>query len=184
MADQLPAQDANQPEQDDRKDFRPLTLDTLPRKIISMILATMTVDPSEPYVLERSTLRPSATREEQDASARRDLASLCLVSKRMASEVRPALYQNLLIRDSDTLVHLYRTFLEKPHFGIFVKRMTLDVCHGREDRGGNFVYGLIPNVYLSPILSYPQHGFPSHLTVDQKCYSYVRFYEIAVEKLY
>ncbi|KAG8166074.1 hypothetical protein KVR01_004626 [Diaporthe batatas] len=138
MTDQAPAQDANEPEQEDRGDIGPFTLDTLPRKIISMILATMTVDPKEPYELDRSTLEPSATREEQDASARRDLASLCLVSKWMASQVRPALYRNILIRNSDTLVYLYRTFLEKPQFGMLVKRMTLD------------------------------HGFSSHLTVERE----------------
>lgn len=167
-----------------------LTLETLPRKITSLILAAMTIDVSVPYVVSRSTLQTPATRKKEDASARRDLRSLCMVSKRMVSKARPALYRNILVKDAGTLVLLYRTFLEKPQLGIFVKRMSLDICESAEalpvDGPGVPIIilgGLVPAVDTSPPLSYAQHGFGDHLAVD-----YVRgfdaYNEISLERLY
>lgn len=148
-----------------------LTLETLPRKITSLILAAMTIDVSVPYVVSRSTLQTPATRKNEDASARRDLRSLCMVSKRMVSKARPALYRNVLVNDAATLVLLYRTFLEKPQLGIFVKRMSLDICESDEPPPADgsrirlrVATGMPPEVDIEP-LSHAQHGFPDHLTM-------------------
>lgn len=193
MADHTAAENKKTPEKEAHREnasHEVLKLDTLPRKITSLVLAAMTIDVSVPYVVSRSTLQTPATRKKEDASARRDLRSLCMVSKRMVSKARPALYRNILVNDAETLVLLYRTFLEKPQLGIFVKRMSLDICESAEPLpvDGHYVPikilgGLVPAVDIRPLLSYAQHGFGDHLAVD-----YVRglhaYNEISLERLY
>lgn len=95
-----------------------------------------------------------------------------MVSKWMASEARPALYRNILINDAETLVFLYRTFLEKPQLGKLVKRMSLDICEPDEPPPADgsrirrrVTTGMPPEVDLEPLLSHAQHGFADHLTM-------------------
>lgn len=182
MADQLAAESAEQPEQEGRGEDAPHTLGTLPPKIISLVLATMTVDADEPYLLDRDTLQPSTARKEKDASARRDLASLCLVSKRMASAAQQALYRNLLIRDAKTLVYLYRTFLEKPPLGRLVRRMSLDIFQ-KEGRYAWYGVPVASDIDMGPLLTSPHHGLGDHLTVERMC-SVDEYREVVVEKLH
>ncbi|KAG6355639.1 hypothetical protein INS49_003601 [Diaporthe citri] len=182
MADQIPAENEKKPEKEAQRENAALTLDTLPRNITSLILATITIDVNVPYVVSPSTFQTSATRKKEDASARRDLVSLCMVSKRMISKTRPALYRNILIDDLDTLILLYRTFLEKPQLGIFVKRMSLNICHG--DKDYNSDYGeLCRSINLRPLLSYAQNGF-EELRKTTHARRATEFYEIALERLY
>lgn len=184
MADQIAAENEKKPEEEAGRangSRKALTLDTLPRKIISLILATMTIDVNVPYTVSRSTFETPATRKEEDASARRDLVSLCLVSKRMVSNARPALYRNILIDDADTLVLLYRTFLEKPLLGIFVKRMSLNIRHEVKGWVGDSK-GVYP-VNLNPIISYAQNGFEELLKTTHARSAY-KMSENSLERLY
>lgn len=184
MADQIAAENEKKPEEEaDRANGsrKALTLDTLPRKIISLILATMTIDVNVPYTVSRSTFETPATRKEEDASARRDLVSLCLVSKRMVSNARPALYRNILVDDADTLVLLYRTFLEKPQLAIFVKRMSLNIWHYMEGLAGDGVW--VYPIDLRPIISHAQNGFEELLKTTHASSPY-EMSEISLETLY
>lgn len=125
-----------------------LTLETLPNEIISSIAVMMTVDTNVPYVVSRPELSTSAKRKQEDANARQDLISLCMVSKRMASNLQKALYQNVLITHANTLILLYRTFLENPELGVYVKRMSLNIDHGSE--------------HIDLFLGFPRHLFDSN----------------------
>lgn len=182
IADQMATADEKKPEEDaPKKKGPPAPLETLPREIISLILATITIDVNEPYVVSRSTLQTQAARMEQDASARRDLTSLCRVSKRMVSKARPALYRNILIDNANTLVLLYRTFLKKPQLGIFIKRLSLNIRPGGKssvDKGQSLCC-----IDITPLLEFAHHGFPEHLTVDHGR-GPTGTYEIFLERLY
>lgn len=182
MADQIPGENEKQPEKEAHRENVALTLDTLPRKIVSLILATMTIDVNVPYEVSPPTFQTSATRKKEDASARRDLVSLCLVSKRMISKARPTLYRNILIDEPDTLILLYRTLLEKPQLGIFVKRMSLNIFHG--GKYNSFEYReLCRSINLRPLLSYAQNGF-EELWKTTHVRDACEGYEITLERLY
>lgn len=182
IADRMATANEKKPEEDTpRKKAPPAPLETLPREIISLILATVTIDVNEPYVVSRSTLQTPATRMEQDASARRDLTSLCRVSRRMVSKARPALYRNILIDNVDTLVLLCWTFLKKPQLGIFVKRLSLNIRPGGKysvDKGQS-----LRCIDITPLLEFAHHGFTEHLTVDHGS-GPTRTYEIHLGRLY
>lgn len=178
MADQIPAENEKQPEKEAHRENAALTLETLPPKIASLVLAKITIDVNVPYVVSPSTFQTSATRKKEDASARRDLVSLCLVSKRMSSKARPALYRNILVDDPDTLVLLCRTFLEKPQFGIFVKRMSLNICLGDKD-----YYCDYGELRRSINLSYAQNGF-EELWKTTRARDVRECSEITLERLY
>jgi hypothetical protein len=138
-----------------------LTLETLPNEIIASIAAMLAVDIDAPYVVSRPTLSTSATRKQEDANARRDLIRLCMVSKRIASNAQKALYRNVLITNANTLILLYRTFLENPELGVYVKQMSPDIFYGRLVPSARF-----PNrdpIDLSPLLSYTQHSLGEQL---------------------
>ncbi|KAI3395601.1 hypothetical protein diail_1039 [Diaporthe ilicicola] len=109
-----------------------LKLDTLPNEIISQIATALTVDPQAPYRPFGPKCRTAADRKEQDDHARRHLGSLCLVSKQMYSSAREALYRNILMTDANSLILLYRTFLESPELSSYVKQMSLNILQESE----------------------------------------------------
>lgn len=102
------------------------TLDTIPDEIILLIAMTMAVDIHGPYVPYESHPNPYTIEEDE---RRRGLVNLCLVSKHMRHIAQEALYQNILIPDANTLVLLYRSFLENPNLGIYVKQMSLSILN-------------------------------------------------------
>lgn len=142
------------------------TLEKLPRRIIYLITAAVTVDIQAPY-LPYGYLRRGERIRQIDAGARRGLASLCLVSKPIFSRAQRALYRNILITDAKTLVLLYRSFLGNPKLGSYVRQMGLNIDHRGSFVGiGTFeVYESHP-IDLSPLLygNKFEHELGQHLT--------------------
>lgn len=127
-------QDASKELQEQPASHEHSALETIPNEIISSIARMLAVSIDLPYEVSRPNLTTFKSRKQEYANARRDLRSLCMVSKRMAPNAQKALYRNILITDANTLILLYRTFLEKPELGIYVKRMSLNIDHGRFDQ--------------------------------------------------
>lgn len=142
-----------------------LTLDTIPDEIILLIAMAMAVDIHKPYVPYESY--PSPYTIERD-KCRQGLVNLCLVSKHMHNVAQEALYKNIHIPDANTLVLLYRSFLETPALGIHVKQMSLSIWNNGEWTA--FVDGEIyqsAEIDLVPILEWNdelgQHELPYDL---------------------
>lgn len=140
--------------------------DRIPDEIISLVAIKLTVDIHAPYVPYGAGGRILPMREE-DTNPRRDLINLCLVSRRMRCIAQEALYRNIFIADADTLVLLYRSFLEDRTLGSHVKQMSLNISH----KGGltDVDYGRAfesATIDLGPILSDGElnHGLGEHLT--------------------
>lgn len=144
-----------------------LTLETLPNEIISSIAGMLAIGIDVPY--NRASLKTSAGCKHERRNALRDLRRLCMVSKSIIFNAQKALYRNILITNPNTLILLYRTFLENPELGIYVKRMSLDIDRGRPDipfpqpvwdHHKLVCYGY--TIHLNPLLSCAQHGLGEH----------------------
>lgn len=154
----------------------PDDFDRIPNEIISLIANKLTVDIHAPYVPYGSEERTLPVRDEH-INPRRDLMSLCLVSRRMRFIAQKALYRNIFITDADTLVLLYRSFLENLGknrvlgnriLGNYVKQMSLNISHTGDltDVDNVRVYESA-KIDLGPILTNDgglNHGLGEHLT--------------------
>lgn len=109
-----------------------LTLDTIPDEIILLIAMAMAVDIHKPYVPYDNHPNPPTIEGDK---CRQGLLNLCLVSKHMHNVAQEALYKNILIPDANTLVLLYRSFLENPDLGIHVKQMSLSILNDGDSAG-------------------------------------------------
>lgn len=107
-----------------------------------------------------------------------------MVSKRIAPNAQKALYRNILIADVNRLILLYRTFLENPKLGIYVRRMSFNIYH--KCRYSEYLpddgFESDP-IDLRPLLSFTQHGLGEHLTAVGSG-SEVPGLEIVLEILY
>lgn len=63
------------------------------------------------------------------------LFTLCLVSKRLESVVRPAIFRNVTIRRSADLIRLLRALLENRTLGGHIRRLTLSTTFLRHEEG-------------------------------------------------
>lgn len=146
-------------------------LETIPNEIISSIAGMLAISIDLPYEVSRPDLTTFKSHKQECADACRDLRSLCMVSKRMVPNAQKALYRNVLITNANTLILLYRTFLENPGLGIYVKRMSLNIYHGRFEQ--TFPHPELDAppytsedypIDLNPFLSCAQHGLGEHFT--------------------
>lgn len=145
----------------------------------------MAMDTKVPYVVSgfNSVTKTTAAHKNEDASARRDLTSLCMTSKRIAPNAQKALYRNILIEDVGNLILLYRAFLGNPKLGIYVKRMSLNILHRGECPISPRVVFDIDPIDLRPLLPFAQHGLEEHLTAAGSG-SRITSLETAIEILY
>lgn len=142
-----------------------LTLDTIPDEIILLIAMKMAVDIHKPYMPYESHPNPSTIEGDECLQG---LVNLCLVSKRMHDVAKEALYRNILIPDANTLVLLYRSFLENPALGIHVKQISLIILNnGDWTAFGDGQIFQSAEIDLGPILEWNdelgQHELPYDL---------------------
>lgn len=119
----------------------------------------LTVDIQTPYVPIGNKSETSADHKEKNINACRDLRSLCLVSKRIYSIAREALYRNILATELDTLCLLFRSFLENPKLGNYTKRMTFNIQHEGHYFCHRHVFSRANNqIDLRLVRAFAQHG--------------------------
>ncbi|KAL1870219.1 hypothetical protein Daus18300_005284 [Diaporthe australafricana] len=162
MADQTIAREGNDPDKHDNE-WQPTqevsNLDTIPTEVISLIAIALTVDIQTPYVPFGHKSETSAAHKEKNINACRNLRSLCLVSKRMYFVSREALYRNILATEADTLCLLFRSFLENPKLGTYIKRITFNIRHkGSYSCHRDAFFGANNQIDLRLIRVFAQHG--------------------------
>lgn len=155
MADQSTAQNAEQPEKETYEkntSHEIVTVDSLPNEIISSIALALAVDIHAPYVSDEYP-------HKENINACRHLTNLCMVSKRISSNAQKALYRYILLADAGALVLFYRTLLENPKLGTYVKRIAFRVL-SQDSWAYDDVHKFFQSnpTELGALLSCAQHG--------------------------
>lgn len=130
--DDTPRQPVKQPENDPshaksppRNAGKVAHIMKLPVELLLQILQHLAPSNVQPYL--------QGTSLQTYKQAQKDLRSVCLVSKRMDAVARRYLYQDVIVKDTDTLAYLLRTLDEDQPLGQEVKQLFLELPNSFTD---------------------------------------------------
>ncbi|KUI68482.1 hypothetical protein VM1G_04665 [Cytospora mali] len=108
------------------KDF----LGSLPNELLGEIAELLLPNPT---ALPNPEAHHSSAAGVEERQGREALRNLCLVSHQFDGNFRPFLFKAPVVSDSGVLLRLYRTLVEKPALGQYVKRLVYEVAIDSED---------------------------------------------------